>query len=461
MNISSGIDGESETPFYGLYIENILYDWASLGHCYIGGELEVISDRMETSAIIASRFIATKDIGDTLDNLIEISEGYEIENGGNLVFNPDNNFYEFSDDEGNLLNVIKIGKTKEKEPDIPKEDEKPKDEEEPEEEKKTDEPIFEDNTENGTATADDSKNNSNSESIESLSNSGSSKRSKKSSSKVSTSNNIDVTAEEQIKVVTKENITNIISQTTIQGNMASAAVTADMGTEIVNQAVNNGSKNMVIEPEFDGNVSKTEVSVPSSIMNELSDKTVADLIISTPMASVNIPNSSLSKLANWGDDIAITTERTENTVVLTLSADNEKIANLSGGITLTIPYENTNVGTVAVLVNADGSEKVIRRSVSDTDSMTIPLNGSATVKIINNEKTFTDTDGHWANEAINFVTARELYSGTDENVFSPDDSMTRAMLASVLYNLEDSPEHSYESVFYDVPNEHWAYDAVN
>ena len=61
------------------------------------------------------------------------------------------------------------------------------------------------------------------------------------------------------------------------------------------------------------------------------------------------------------------------------------------------------------------------------------LDGSATVKIIDNTKNFADTNGHWAEDAIDFVTARELFAaGTTATTFTPNSNVTRAQLMTVL-----------------------------
>jgi hypothetical protein len=63
---------------------------------------------------------------------------------------------------------------------------------------------------------------------------------------------------------------------------------------------------------------------------------------------------------------------------------------VDGGITVTIPVENADAGTVEVLENADGTETIIRKSYAKDGSVTTPLDGSATVKIIDNSKAFED-----------------------------------------------------------------------
>lgn len=71
-------------------------------------------------------------------------------------------------------------------------------------------------------------------------------------------------------------------------------------------------------------------------------------------------------------------------------------------------------------------------------------------------KKFADTEGHWAEDAINFVTAQGLFAGTGEDTFTPDGSMTRAMVMTVLAGLDGS-DTSGGSVWYEKSLE-WAVD---
>jgi hypothetical protein len=57
------------------------------------------------------------------------------------------------------------------------------------------------------------------------------------------------------------------------------------------------------------------------------------------------------------------------------------------------------------------------------------------VSVTKNDKSFTDTAGHWAESYIGFVTAREIFLGTGGGAFSPDAGMTRAMFATVIGRL--------------------------
>ena len=92
-------------------------------------------------------------------------------------------------------------------------------------------------------------------------------------------------------------------------------------------------------------------------------------------------------------------------------------------------------GVVAVIVNEDGSEKIVKISEVTERGIVLNIKDGQTVKIADNSKAFSDCANHWASEAVNFVTAREIFNGTGEGEFSPNNSTTRGMLMTVLARL--------------------------
>ena len=102
-----------------------------------------------------------------------------------------------------------------------------------------------------------------------------------------------------------------------------------------------------------------------------------------------------------------------------------------------VPVKDATPGTVAVLVDADGNETVIKDTVQSENGITIELTDGATIKVVDNSKSFDDvTDNYWGADAIDFATSRELFAGTGENTFSPEGDMTRAIIGSVLARYE-------------------------
>ena len=115
-----------------------------------------------------------------------------------------------------------------------------------------------------------------------------------------------------------------------------------------------------------------------------------------------------------------------------------------GEAVVTIPAD-TDYGTVAV--DADTGE-IVKLSVPTRDGMTVKLEGSAGLVLVDRSRDFTDTNGHYAENAITFATAHELFSGTGENTFTPDGPMTRAMLMTVLARF-DGQDTTGGAVWYE------------
>ena len=77
------------------------------------------------------------------------------------------------------------------------------------------------------------------------------------------------------------------------------------------------------------------------------------------------------------------------------------------------------------------------------------------------EQLYTDVKPkRWSYEDIKYVTEKGLMNGTGNGKFSPAETMTRAMVVTVLYRLQGEPEVSYKVTFTDVKNSKWYTNAV-
>lgn len=107
----------------------------------------------------------------------------------------------------------------------------------------------------------------------------------------------------------------------------------------------------------------------------------------------------------------------------------------AGEVAVAIPVVNAKQGTVAVRVNPDGTEEIIKTAVITENGLVLGVKGSMQIKVINNSKNFADTVGHWAASDVDFVSARELFNGTAPALFSPEANMTRGMVVTVIARL--------------------------
>ena len=126
-----------------------------------------------------------------------------------------------------------------------------------------------------------------------------------------------------------------------------------------------------------------------------------------------------------------------------------------------LPVPDASLGTVPVLVKADGTRKVIKDSLAMDGTVSVVLDGSVELAFEDRSKSFADVPaGNWASDAVAFVTSHDLFQGTAADTFSPNDPMSRAMLVAVLYRMEDEPAAG-ANTFGDVPAGTWYTDAVS
>lgn len=74
---------------------------------------------------------------------------------------------------------------------------------------------------------------------------------------------------------------------------------------------------------------------------------------------------------------------------------------------------------------------------------------------------FSDVSaGSWYAEAVMYCREHRLMSGTSDTTFAPEDNLTRAQLAAVLYRMAGSPAVTGRDAFTDTPDGAWYGDAV-
>ncbi|MBE6932449.1 MAG: hypothetical protein E7464_03580, partial [Ruminococcaceae bacterium] len=69
-------------------------------------------------------------------------------------------------------------------------------------------------------------------------------------------------------------------------------------------------------------------------------------------------------------------------------------------------------------------------------------------------------EDHWAHPGIDYCVENELMNGTGEGKFSPEGTLTRAQLVTILYRVENEPAVELKGTFSDVPADSWYSKAV-
>lgn len=169
-----------------------------------------------------------------------------------------------------------------------------------------------------------------------------------------------------------------------------------------------------------------------------------------------LPNETVNDYAlHDGDEISFFYV-TDYTKVDTPSAPTEDATeatvktNADGSFTVTLPKNGTGAAVVALpgakegqvpfIVGSDGTRRAVRRSAMIGGTLYVLLDESCTIELMDNDAAFADVkDDAWYAEAVAFVAGCGLYNGTGAQTFDPYAPMSRAMLAVVLYRLENEP----------------------
>lgn len=164
-------------------------------------------------------------------------------------------------------------------------------------------------------------------------------------------------------------------------------------------------------------------------------------------------DGTVIETTTWRDGSTLTAEtspngrvetvekRADGTTVETVeSASGEITASVSvpksvGSTRVDIPVSKPTGSMVAVIVHPNGTEEIVRGSVVTETGIALRAEGDVRLKIIDNAKRFNDMADHWAKDAVEFASSRELFNGVGNDAFGPDRSMTRGMVSTVLARL--------------------------
>ena len=161
----------------------------------------------------------------------------------------------------------------------------------------------------------------------------------------------------------------------------------------------------------------------------------------------------------------------------TVSVDSSR----HGDVTVS-PKSASKGTTVTITVKPDDGYELDELTVTDKDGDSIKLKdkgdgrftftmpaSKVTVEAVftaleqeEEQPLFSDVaEDDWYYDAVAYVAENGIMSGTDGSRFSPNGTLTRAMLSQILYAMEDKPAVSGAATFSDVAAGAWYADAVN
>lgn len=223
---------------------------------------------------------------------------------------------------------------------------------------------------------------------------------------------------------------NTSSSTTKNPDGSTTTTTTDKTTGTVTETTKNpDGSTTTVETKKDGSVTETNKTAGGSVGTVKSDANGNTEI------SANISAADVSAAAKKNEPVAAPVSVAPAASPAAAPVIKLSVPASAGEVSVVIPVTNAQQGTVAIKVNPDGTEEIIKTSVVTKDGVVLGVKGSAQIKIVNNDKDFSDTVGHWAESDVDFVSARELFTGTAPQTFSPEAATTRGMVVTVLARL--------------------------
>lgn len=115
--------------------------------------------------------------------------------------------------------------------------------------------------------------------------------------------------------------------------------------------------------------------------------------------------------------------------------------------------------------SSGSSSSGISGGAADKNTGSSQSSGSGTGSVPGNNKyknQFSDvSESSWYADAVKYVINADLYNGTSDTTFSPENTMTRGMFVTVLYRYAGTPAVSSSPGFNDTVSGSWYSDAVS
>ena len=243
---------------------------------------------------------------------------------------------------------------------------------------------------------------------------------------------------------------------TINGKTFNGKLLPD-GTLEISLTADEAKKLLGNEKSFNVTIPKytaIQFSVPISALGNV------PLTIETDFGTLTISNKTLQNMKNkFGDLLTLVIKKGSFSVALMAEGKEMAYDDPQYPLAILLPCEvtgNRNSAEYVMVKKVNRKNVIVPFAVNKNGKISADVGSTGVFDAVYNGKTFTDIEEHWGKDYIAFVAARELFSGTGNNQFSPDSSMTRAMFATVLARLDGADLSAYTSSrFNDVPNGEW------
>lgn len=279
-----------------------------------------------------------------------------------------------------------------------------------------------------------------------------------SSSGGSSSPSIIVTAKEsddstRVSTEIKARVSSGKASTSVSSRVVSALLKKAKGTN------GTGPEDLMnLEIDASGDMEAMEVSFDGDDFGRIAEESNASLKLSSRLVKISFDGKALETIAKAGsdDDIVISASKVDPSMLsekdnarikgrpvydFTVTNGDKVVSHFGGGhATIEIPYElqdGEKPHSIVVFYIADDGKLKTMRGHYDIESKTVIFRTWHFSKfaVSYNPIEFADVDdSSWYKDAVDFISAREITSGTGDNMYSPEAKLTRAQFLVLLMN---------------------------
>lgn len=280
------------------------------------------------------------------------------------------------------------------------------------------------------------------------------------------------TQEPSIRIVNTQDAVSavaMVSATSDTVGRSTASVTEDQLSRAVDRAIEaaaargtDAAADVKLEISAAQNSISVTTGIPAAAIRRAADERIRTLTVSTPVASVSFDAETLFGLAKEADEeVRLSAARIDPSELpqealrlvgsrpvfqFGITSGDRNIVRFEGNVTVSIPYspeDEEDLNSIVIYyINAEGIPEAVPggRYDPETGMMTFQTNHFSLYAVGYNPVSFKDvSSAAWYHDAVSFIAAREITTGTGNNAFRPAAKLTRAQFLVMLmkgYSIE-------------------------
>ena len=218
---------------------------------------------------------------------------------------------------------------------------------------------------------------------------------------------------------------------------------------------NGNAARVEIKVEAPADAKTVEINIPDEAVDMAAEGRTQALTVSTPVAAITFDDKALLAISGEASgDIKITTSKVEASSLssesqqlvgdrpvfnFSVTSGSNTISQFGGNVSVSVPYtpkegEDPNA-IVIYFINAEGKPEMVSNCAYDpaTGTVSFTTDHFSQYAVGYNKVSFKDVEEDaWCSEAVGFIAARDITTGTGDNLFSPQVKMTRGQFIVML-----------------------------